>query len=213
MTRKFLQAIDMTAIQFAAVLFFVVFSYLSYALKWDVEIHNWAVGNLQVGWIQEIFGYLSRMGQAWFQIVVCIVLGFWYYRKGLVQLSRAWYLSIPAFVVAGIVCWVLKTLIGRPRPKVLNEMYDFQWLEFASRLHSYPSGHTITTFCLLATVYGFYGRKVQISLWFIAITLGLARVGINSHWMGDIVLGAALGYLIGHYFKAKWKLDKKHYEI
>ena len=120
-------------------------------------------------------------------------------------------MSVPIFLIAGVVAHILKPVLGRPRPKMFagHDMYNLEWFEFAARMNAYPSGHTITTFCLLATVWTLYGWKTRVALFVIACLLGYARVGIGSHWMADVVAGAVLGYMIGKYFRHRWQLDRK----
>lgn len=192
----------------ASILF--ILSFYCYLSRFDLDFHLWNVEHFKTPMLQHIFGLLSRAGQAWFQIVACIPMGIYYYRKGHYQMSRVWYLSIVIFLGCGIIGNVFKLIFGRPRPKMLShDMYAFEWWEIPAKLHSYPSGHTLTTFCLLATVFPFYGRKIQGLLLVIACALGYARIGIGAHYLGDVIAGATLGYVIGKYLRIKLDLSKK----
>jgi len=191
------------------ILFFSFFlSLVLYTTHVDIKIHAWAMEVFPPGNWQELWGYLSRAGQAWFQVLVCVVVAIIYYYRCNYRMSRIFYTAIPIFLVVGLVNAFFKNLFGRPRPKLLETMYDFEWFELASRMHSFPSGHTVTTFCLLATVMPFYGRKVQIFLFLLASTISFARVGIGSHYMGDVVAGAVIGYAFGSYLRTKMKLEQ-----
>lgn len=203
---KFFETTGIKLWQLALLFLAVLVSVWCYVSRGDVVVHGWFMDQWGSYAAQRTFGLLSRMGQAWFEIVVCVGAGVVYYRAGKPHYTRAFYLSIVAFLAAGVVGAVLKNLFGRPRPKLLDQMYDFQWFEVASRFHSYPSGHAITTFCLLATVAGLYSKRVQAALWVAAVVLATARVGIGSHWPADVVFGGALGFAVGLYFRHRWQL-------
>lgn len=192
-------------------LFFFAVSFWLYESRMDLVVTDWSLTTFSEKWMQDIWGLLSRAGQAWFQIVVCVPFAIYYYRQANYQMARVWYMAIPIFLACGVVGAFFKNFFGRPRPKMWHghELYDFQWFELPARMHSYPSGHTLTTFCLLATVFPFYGRKGRTVLILIACLLGYARVGLGSHYLGDVVAGAVLGYCIGKLLRIKFKLSEK----
>ena len=80
--------------------------------------------------------------------------------------------------------------------------------------HSFPSGHTATSFMTATMLHKEYGWR---SPWFsiggytIAALTGVSRIMNNAHWMSDVVAGAAIGvgsvhlgyYLTDLIFKGK----------
>ena len=84
--------------------------------------------------------------------------------------------------------------------------------------HSFPSGHTATSFMTATMLHKEYGWK---SPWFsiggytVAAVTGVSRIMNNAHWMSDVVAGAAFGigsvhlgyYLTDLIFKDKHILD------
>lgn len=100
--------------------------------------------------------------------------------------------------------------------------------------HSFPSGHTATSFMTATMLYKEYGWR---SPWFsiggytLAAVTGVSRIMNNAHWMSDVVVGAAIGigsvhlgyYLTDLIFKEKniydgyvrptfeYASDQKHY--
>ncbi len=76
----------------------------------------------------------------------------------------------------------LKFAVSRTRP---NEEND----------HSFPSGHTSSTFAMAAVVNHYYGRKWGIPLYIVAGLVGLSRIEKGKHFPSDVVFGATLGYL------------------
>lgn len=195
-----------TWIEWAICLTAIAFSVILIITKADLAIDTWTKSIFQTPFWQYIWQSLSSAGKASFQITVCVGVAIYYYWRQQYNFSRVWYMSIPIFLILGALVHPLKFLFGRPRPKMLHhDMYNFEWFELPARLHSYPSGHTITTFCLFATVCSFYSRKTQAIFFIIAALLGYARVGAASHYLGDVVCAAALGYLGGRYLKMKFE--------
>lgn len=84
--------------------------------------------------------------------------------------------------------------------------------------HSFPSGHTATSFMTATMLHKEYGWR---SPWFsiggytVAAITGVSRILNNAHWMSDVVAGAALGigsvhlgyYLTDLIFKGKHIYD------
>ena len=62
--------------------------------------------------------------------------------------------------------------------------------------HSFPSGHTATSFMTATMLHKEYGWR---SPWFsiggytVAAVTGVSRIMNNAHWMSDVVAGAAIG--------------------
>ena len=57
------------------VIFFMALSLWLYASRVDVWIYRESLSYFNAPWQQDVFGYLSRAGQAWFQILLCAVVG------------------------------------------------------------------------------------------------------------------------------------------
>jgi undecaprenyl-diphosphatase len=162
----------------------------------DMAVHN-AARSMCVDTCTDVSGWVTRLGDGWLQVIICCVCGIFYYRKTNYQLSKLWFYAAPLSLIAGAMGQVLKFLFGRPRPKMLPEMYDFQWLEFAGGLRGFPSGHTLTSFVIVAIVSGNYPLKGKAVLFTLATLVGLSRITTNAHFAADVVFGAALGYFFG----------------
>lgn len=136
-------------------------------------------------------------------------------RWGGMLVSEAFSVGIMTVTVKGI-----KYMVNRQRP------YGGD--------HSFPSGHTATSFMTATMLHKEYGWR---SPWFsiggytVAAVTGVSRILNNAHWMSDVVAGAAIGigsvhlgyYLTDLIFKGKHLYDgyekpvfeydggKKHY--
>jgi membrane-associated phospholipid phosphatase len=63
---------------------------------------------------------------------------------------------------------------------------------------SFPSGHSITAFCLAPVVARYGGWELGIPAYALAAVTGLARVEGHYHYLSDVLAGATLGILIGN---------------
>lgn len=82
---------------------------------------------------------------------------------------------------------VLKTTIFRERPNQKDN-------------HSFPSGHTSSTFALASSLNGLYGIKVGLPAYIFATAVGLQRISSNSHYLSDVISGAVIGIFVGNGF-------------
>lgn len=133
--------------------------------------------------------------------LVCAAL---YYRGNLTSARRAtvlWLGQVFGFTLvaingAGLVADLLKIIVGRARPKLLKmqDFYGFDPFNIASAdWRSFPSGHSTTVFAA-ACALGLMFPRLRWPLLALAVAVGLSRVMINAHYLGDVVAGAALGW-------------------
>jgi membrane-associated phospholipid phosphatase len=104
-----------------------------------------------------------------------------------------------ALVTAG-----LKEIIGRARPTAREGAHEFR--PFSKR-RALPSGHTSHSFTVATVLSEIYGEEHK---WVPPVTYGIAglvaysRIDGNAHWLSDVILGAAIGHVIG-----KWAASKE----
>lgn len=98
-----------------------------------------------------------------------------------------------------------KYLAAIPRPGVVLDPAIYTAVGGMKGYHSFPSGHTITIFTIMAVILlvliPTIQRRAQCSLFvcglLIASFIAISRVAVGVHWPLDLVAGAALGYLAG----------------
>jgi undecaprenyl-diphosphatase len=102
------------------------------------------------------------------------------------QARRQWWLWSSLMVSAPLMEWMLKQLVGRPRPEDLS--------------FGFPSGHSTAAAAfygaviLLADALPPRACRVVRALAVVMILLvGLARVILRAHWPSDVLGGIALG--------------------
>ena len=92
-----------------------------------------------------------------------------------------------AYFINAVFTFAIKDLTGRYRPDGANR-------------HSFPSGHTSSSFVVAAMMHKMYGRQAGIPSYAIATLTGLQRIHGEKHWLTDVLAGALLGTLIGNGF-------------
>ena len=99
-----------------------------------------------------------------------------------------------AVAVSGLATDLLKILIGRARPVILERegFFGFDPINTQAAWNSMPSGHATTAFAVMGVLMVVYPRGRII--WAIGgLLLALSRVMVNAHYVADVVAGAAVG--------------------
>lgn len=119
-------------------------------------------------------------------------------------------LATQAYITAAAIETALKYLTGRQRPSYYdpvtgknNHNFHGPFYHFLksdnSSYESFPSGHTTVAFAA-ATVFAMEYKEtpiVPIIAYSAATAIGLSRIIQNQHWISDVMVGAALGFLSG----------------
>lgn len=90
--------------------------------------------------------------------------------------------------------WILKNLIGRARPRMIDELGHlyFDFAAFEAALASFPSGHS-TTFGCVSMVMALLFPKHR-TFWLLFGMLGAAtRILVGAHYPSDTIAGLIYG--------------------
>lgn len=158
----------------------------------DFPVARWAE-SLHGTLLRAVFAKLSILGQSeWYLVPPVLIIPAAYRRWP--EMAR-WSLHMfTAVAGTGIAVNVLKTFIGRPRPKLylLEHSVTPQGFSLASDYLSMPSGHA-TTFgavtCVLALAYPRY----RMAILAIGAALMAGRVVTAHHYVSDVIAGGVLG--------------------
>lgn len=105
-------------------------------------------------------------------------------------------LSAQAALDSLIVGGALKAASQRARPEAIRERS-----EFFDGGSSFPSGHSLQAWSVATIIANEYRHngKVQVAAYSIASAVSVARFTVGKHYISDVLVGSALGYMIGRY--------------
>ncbi len=115
-------------------------------------------------------------------------------------------LAIEAATNSLVVGEVLKAVTQRARPTDGNKQGDFFNSSSISN-SSFPSAHALMVWSAASVLAHEYpGPLTQIFAYGVATTVSAARVAGRNHFPSDVVVGSAMGWLIG------WQVYKAHHQ-
>jgi membrane-associated phospholipid phosphatase len=145
-------------------------------------------------WAELFFRVVTELGSDYFYMAL-IAIGFWVIDR------RASTLTAFVLITSVVSNYWLKIIFKNPRPPSTN------WLPGADASnYSLPSGHAQNS----TTLWGWLGIKIK--TWWMSVLsavlivlIGLSRIYIGVHWLGDIILGWAVGLLL---LIVLWRLEE-----
>ena len=148
--------------------------------------------------IHDAIATLSSLGEgAWYlvpSLLVFVIARFIVRRPVIAARGLFVFLGV---ALAGLVCDVLKVLVGRSRPLVLFREggYEFWHLQLNADYQSFPSGHAACA-AAAALAFAVVAPRYRLQLLLAALLVALTRVVIVAHFLSDVVAGAALAWLV-----------------
>lgn len=147
---------------------------------------------------------MLRLGDATSIILSVSFYGFGSWRD-IPTLAAAGAAGTQAVMVNAVYVQSLKVISGRTRPGENNSDDDFfpGWGERVENFkfrHSWPSGHTSSSFSFVASQHAFFPNEKWIP-WVgypIAAVIGLGMVEGDYHWTSEVLAGAIIGTVIGY---------------
>jgi len=105
-----------------------------------------------------------------------------------------------SFLSAGLVVYILKILIARPRPLL-------SLIEESS--YSFPSGHATIMFALLPIFISSFKEYKYFWLFF-ALLISFSRIYLGVHYLSDVIGGIIMGLIVGTNIIKVFKLKLKY---
>ena len=141
----------------------------------------------------------NKVGAAWFAAAASVSTIGVGLAVGDRKLTRTGALMYEAFLFAKGITILTKRLAGRSRPFAERGTRDFN-LHVSNKRESesFPSGHSSTIFAMATVVSRQYQSWwVGIPAYTLAASVTFQRIESRSHWLSDVVVGAALGHFVG----------------
>jgi undecaprenyl-diphosphatase len=150
-------------------------------LRWGRHLEHWIVG-LRVGWLDDVsiaLSWIGTWGAVWLAIALLLAVS---WRRPSVFVT-----VVVADAAAELLADLGKLIVHRHRP------FEHQ-LGPPSSTHSFPSGHSATSFAC-ATVLAAYAPRWRVPLFVLAALIALSRIYNGMHYPTDVLAGSALGVL------------------
>ena len=185
-----------------------VFTYMARAfgqLPGEISATLW-VQSWRAPWLDDVMRAISAPGfQSLGLLLVTLTCGGMY----LVGLRRESGLTLTATLLSLAVGGVLKEVVARPRPaddlvQTFGQPGGF----------SFPSGHVISYVVFLGAIVFFTTRRMKRAavrrlliggLVLTLVAVGVSRIYLGSHWLGDVIGGYVIGGLVLAASIALWR--------
>lgn len=162
-----------------------------------------------------IFNLISQIGNGLVPLVI-FGFGFLIFRfLKLVQAQKYCLYLLSVFIASGLICDVLKNILGRVRPELLihKDLFGFYFFKFHSAYWSCPSGHSATLgACFMGLFLIFKNCKFNYLFLILGFLISSCRVLALAHYPSDVLAGFYLGcvtaYFIFTLFFEKLKIKK-----
>ena len=111
----------------------------------------------------------------------------------LIFINNLLFLSV---LISGILTQIIKHLIGRPRPNMVDieNNIGINFFSIDSNFHSFPSGHTATIFAV-ALICSLTIPKLKYFFYFLAGIVAFSRVMVGAHYITDIIAGTCVAFI------------------
>jgi membrane-associated phospholipid phosphatase len=100
-----------------------------------------------------------------------------------------------------------ETFLPDKNPSLIQDgAYGFHFFHGGDAYASFPSGHTARIFAVMSVIWIAYPRWRWLC-YLVCASVIVGLVGMNYHFVGDIIAGAALGFITGSYAARFFGLD------
>lgn len=150
-------------------------------MSWERHLEHWIVGQ-RVSWLDWLFidlSWIGSLGAIWLAIAALLMV---LWRRPSIFVT-----VLVAVSVSDLLAEAGKLLVQRHRP------FETQ-IGPPSNAHSFPSGHTATSFAA-ATVLSAAAPRWRVPFFLLATLIGFSRIYNGMHYPTDVLAGAVIGVL------------------
>lgn len=160
----------------------------------------------------------SDFGKLYGNSITPVVLGGGIYSYGLLfrndNVRETGRMLFEAVLFSAIITDVSKVMFGRSRPYTERGPYFYNMFTFDEGSISFPSGHSTIAFAMSTVLSNRINNiYASIGLYSLSTLTALSRIYSDNHWASDVLLGSAIGYLVGDYISSDKKSDSKKNKV
>jgi membrane-associated phospholipid phosphatase len=134
----------------------------------------------------------------WGQFVAAPLTGLIVWQLDPDHRRQAW-LMLGGWMLASVICFLLKRLLGRVRPNRENAgKFLGPSLAHANYRESFPSSHSACAIAISAFLAHLY-PAAAITFWSLGIVTAVLRYILDAHFPSDVLGGVAIGYVSAMY--------------
>lgn len=157
--------------------------------EFELEILDFIKDHIRNGFLDTVMPIVTMCGN----------LGIFWVAVALVISAKAKYRRCSITMLIGLIAGVLignlfvKNAVRRDRPCWIIEIQNM--LIDNPQDFSFPSGHTLSSFCA-ASILFYYDKRLGIPSFGVAVLIAFSRMYLYVHFPTDIIGGALLGVLV-----------------
>lgn len=138
--------------------------------------------------IMVAFTYAGTAGLIWWVLYIIPLLITKHFRIGIILTT-----TLGVNYLLGEI--IIKKSVGRDRPS--TQISDEDMKINKPKDHSFPSGHSASSFCAFTVLFWTCPPWMWIPAFFLACTIAFSRVYLRVHYLTDVLGGVVLGILDG----------------
>lgn len=137
--------------------------------------------------------FATDLGNGWMAVAISVILVFFSYRRA--------FILITSWALTSLSAQILKYIFDAPRPMLYfqDQLWRIHFVKGVEmlRVHSFPSGHTVTAFTM-AVIFTYWSKNKALGPLFllIAVLVGYSRMYLSEHFFEDVTAGSVIGVVI-----------------
>ena len=204
-------------ILFVVAIFLLLYCYIDLYLTNIFARWNLRDNSLILNWVTDLGDGLI--------IVIFIFSALWfrYIKQHALWEARSWFI-MQCILLSGSICFVLKIIFGRGRPKMWFNAheYGFYWFNIKGAYWSFPSGHA-TTILSIAFAFSILFPRYWLMFLLLGFFIALSRILLGYHYTSDVFVAGYLTLLevifLVYFLRRKkcllkiWEKDRQLYPV
>jgi membrane-associated phospholipid phosphatase len=163
-----------------------------------------AIFSQGTAWIETVFGWgISKLALGYALLAIGAIL---WWRQSWRATANLFLFVALTHIITRLVAGTLKNVFERLRPDEVIQQAAWNAQFFTADGNSFPSGHAAHFWSLYFPL-AFIFPRYRIPLAIIPVFITIARVGVNDHFVSDVIASIALAAMISLAFIYAFKLN------